>query len=91
MEKMIYMTADEAWKLLCKAKDDPDFDLIFGIQIVPKKDYLTTNEVIKLLNCGRTHVNGLISSGKIKKIRKVAGKHRFDRKEIEQLLNQGLV
>lgn len=57
--------------------------------IIPRE--LSTQETIDMIGCKRGHLHNLIAKGIIKRVRTASGRLRFNRDEIQQLINEGRV
>ncbi len=55
---------------------------------IPKKNFLKTSEVAKLFNVNHSTVFFWVKKGKLKPVKTPGGNFRFDRQQIERLLEQ---
>lgn len=57
------------------------------IEEIKAKEFLTVNDVVKLLNCSRQTVHNMISQGKIKAVKLSERKTIIKRSEIDKIFN----
>jgi hypothetical protein len=85
------MNADEAFKMLKMAASDKTCKVVFNIGVVTLPEHVTTQEAMDLIQCSRDHLRRLVEKRVLKKVKSAVGQLRYDRDEIINAINAGLV
>lgn len=89
--QILQINADEAFKLLQKAAADKTCKVVFNLAVVTLPEFVNTQEAMDLIKCGRDHLRRLVERGVLKKVRHAVGENRYNRDEIINAINEGLV